>query len=459
MLIFPNTNLGKIALDVTHPPLGLAYLAAILEQDGHDVFVIDAAALNLKMKKLIARVKEINPAIIGITTNVSAAYVACLTSRELRRNGIDVPIIFGGPWASVEFKFALENKFADFVVLGEGEDTFIKLLDLLDSGKEPCSLKGVSCLRDDEVITSGFSPHVKDLDAIPFPAWHLFPNTKKYFYSNRYFPFYPVLSSRGCPFGCIFCTKVIHGYKMRYRSVENVIDELLYLKKEFKVKEIIFADDNFTLDISRAEQIFDEIHDKNLNIKIMFSNGIRSDIYTEQMVAKMKRAGVYRVFLGIESGNQEVVDKIGKSLTLSKIKAFVRLLKRHGMDVYGYFMLGLPFDTFNTMLDTINFALRLGIKPHFHKTIAVPGTKLHDLVKNSGVPLKNIAKEPTFYNKAGASFEMYPGQEKELNRALKYGYMRYYLSPRGFLSTLKETRTWAEFRWLFHSFLHVANLF
>ncbi|MHA1679662.1 MAG: B12-binding domain-containing radical SAM protein [Promethearchaeota archaeon] len=454
-LIFPNINYGLIAKNVIHPPLGLGYLAAVLIQSGHEVDIIDAAALNLSFEAIFKRTLVFNPDLIGITTNISSASIAITTARFLKKRK-DTPVILGGPWASIEYDIILKANVADYVVVGEGEISFLEFVKALEGGKSPLSVKGIAFKRDDGKIQfTKNGEYIHDLDTLPFPAWELFPSSKSYPYNNRYFPYYPILTSRGCPFSCIYCTKVIHGYKIRYRSVDNVIEEIRHLKEDFKIKELIIADDNFTQDIERAEQIFDEIHDRNFGIKILFSNGIRSDIYSESLVSKMKRAGVYRVFLGIESGNQQVVNKIRKGLNLKKIVDFIGLLRKYHIDHYGYFMLGLPYDNYQTMMDTINFAIKLNLKPHFHKTIAFPGTALFDIVKGKLTTKDGMNLS---YRTAGATFEMYKGQGKELNKALGFGYLRYYMRPRSIIQTIRDTKTPNDIRWLINGGLNILQM-
>ncbi|MBD3188280.1 radical SAM protein [Candidatus Bathyarchaeota archaeon] len=456
-LIFPNINQGLIAKNVIHPPLGLGYLAAVLLEHGHQVEVIDAAALCLPLDGILTKIKTFKPDLIGITTNITTARMAINTSKYIKHGGIDVPVVFGGPWATIERENILETGLADIIVMGEGEKTIMEIASRMNAGKSLIGVKGMSW-RDDSGILHGnpARPHIKNLDDLPFPAWNLFPDSKKYPYNNRHFPYYPVMTSRGCPFNCIYCTKVVHGNKIRYRSVDNVLEEIVHLKRNFHIKELIIADDNFTQDPDRAEQIFDEIIANNLDIKILFSNGIRADIYSERLVAKMKRAGVYRVFLGIESGNQSIVNEIKKGLDLGKIHDFVKLLKEYRIDHYGYFMLGLPNDTYGTMMDTINYAIKLNLKPHFHKTIAFPGTRLFEITKDHLIGEGGARRYS--YRRSGATFEMYKGQARDLAKALGLGYLRYFFRLKAIAQVLRDTRSLNDLRWLFNGALHIVDM-
>jgi anaerobic magnesium-protoporphyrin IX monomethyl ester cyclase len=455
--IFPNINYRRIAKEIVHPPLGIAYLAAILREQGHEVRVFDAAVANLDFDELERLVRGFEPAIIGLTTNVATAAMACYTARVLKKSMPRSTIIFGGPWATIEAEAVIRKRLADIVVMGEGEETVVQLASVIEKGGGFESVDGITfCNETGTTIKTKTRPFIKDLDSLPFPAWDLLPASKHYHYNNRYYPYYPILTSRGCPFDCIYCTKVVHGYKMRYRSVENVIAEIRFLKEEYKIKELIIADDNFTQDPLRAEKIFDRIYEENLDIKIIFSNGIRSDIYSERLVAKMKRAGVYRVFLGIESGNQFIVNRIRKGLRLDDVRGFVTLLRKYRIEHWGYFMLGLPGDTPATMMDTIRFSVQQRIKPHFHKTIAVPGTKLYDQVKGC-IQNRGLLFDAS-YSKAGATFESYPGQGKDMQLALRRGYAMFYFNPRTIINLLSETRTLQDILWVFNSSLRILEM-
>ncbi|MEX2682986.1 MAG: radical SAM protein [Candidatus Sigynarchaeota archaeon] len=456
-LIFPNINYRHIIKEIISPPLGIAYLAAVLIRRGHDVRVFDAAVKNLGIEQLKNMVHDFDPAIIGFTTNVATATMACYTAKVFKKAMPQANIVFGGPWATIEADTIIKRRLADIVVLGEGEETIVQLASAIENGGEFESVDGIAFPnKAGDIIKTKNRPFIQDLDSLPFPAWNLLPNSKHYHYNNRYYPFYPILTSRGCPFDCIYCTKVVHGYKMRYRSVENVIAEIRFLKERYKIKELIIADDNFTQDPERAEQIFDRIYEEKLDIKILFSNGIRSDIYSERLVAKMKRAGVYRVFLGIESGNQLMVNKIKKGLRLDVVRGFVELLRKYNIEQGGYFMLGLPDDTPATMMDTIRFALQLRIKPHFHKTIAIPGTKLYEQVKDC-VQNKGLMFDASF-SKSGATFERYPGQGKDMMRAIKQGYARFFFNPRTIINLISETRTMQDVFWAFNSGLRILEM-
>ena len=388
-LIFPNIFLGnylKVNVPI-HPPLSLAYLGAILRENGIDVSIIDAAAENLSIKKLISRVGDILPDVIGITANISSSRKAIMTSLSLKRTYPKIPIIFGGPWSTIEYRKILDKKYGDFVVLGEGEYTLLELLENLHDMSILKNIRGISYLdSNDNIIVTPPRGNIENLDDLPFPAWDLLPSSKKYNFPHRKTPYYPIMTTRGCPYDCIHCTKVVHGYKYRKRSIKNVIGELEYLKKNFGTKEIFIIDDNFNHDITRAEKICDEMIARDFNFLIKFSNGIRADRITPRLGRKLKAAGTYFAALGIESGNQEIVNRIGKRLDLKKVVQAVKILKKNKISSGGFFILGHPHDSFKTMLQTLNFAKSLDLDyPHFFKSLPFPGTKMFDIIKENEI--------------------------------------------------------------------------
>src|SRR5271157_640716 len=457
-LVFPNVFLGNyLRLDIPlHPPLGLGYLAAVLRQAGHEVSVIDAAAENVSLPGLIEMLKEINPDVLGITTNISISRKAIMSARYIKANLGNVPIIMGGPWATIEYKKILKNKIADYVVIGEGERTIVELLEHYNDIYKLQDIRGIAFMNaEGSAIKTGERECIMDLDSLPFPAWDLFPQTKKYNFQHRKVPFYPIMTSRGCPYDCIYCTKVVHGYKYRERSIENIIQEIRYLKERFGIKELFFIDDNFNNDIDRAEKIMDEIIQNKFNLLIKFTNGIRADRMSPRLGHKLKAAGTYFAALGIESGNQEIVKKIGKKLDLKKVITATRILKENRILSGGFFILGLPYDTYDTMVETLNFAKSIDLDyPHFFKAIPFPGTKMYDMVVKHGRFItggKAGAEES--YVVHNANFEIWNLKSTDIEKAFKLAYKWFYLRPRKILNIIGQMTSIHDLWWAFTEFI------
>ncbi len=456
-LIFPNLKLRKHPFFHVHfhQPLGLAYLAAVLKKEKHDVQVIDALAENLSCDEILNRINH-NTEVIGISTNISSGLNACVLSRKIRVKFKHAYIIMGGPWATTEYEHILIHNYANFVVIGEGEKTVVELLQNLPEHDGKLKLiKGIAYMDSKNgLVKTEPRPLIKDLDSIPFPAWELFPPYNKYPFLKHKEPQFPIITSRGCPLDCNHCTKHVHGYEFRKRSVENVIKEIIYLKRNFGLGQVLISDDNFSLDKKRALKILDEIISRKFNISINFGNGLRADTVDWEFSLKMKQAGVKEVAFGIESGNQEIVNKIGKKLNLISVVKAVRMLKKLGINTQGFFILGHPWDTKETMWQTLTFAKQIDIDhTFFFRAIAFPGTKLYELVKKEGNFLNENASNMESYNLGNATFEIWNMKNKDLNRAFLRSYALFFLRPRKILRLMRIARSYHEVKWLLNVFL------
>ncbi|MHA1997069.1 MAG: B12-binding domain-containing radical SAM protein [Promethearchaeota archaeon] len=440
----------------SHPPLGLAMIATVLKQANHDVQVIDAMAERLNIYRVREKLKEFQPEIIGITTMISFSRNSVALGKWLKRHYKSIPIMFGGPWASIEYSKILESRAGDYAVIGEGEVTVIELIDAIENGRALENVRGIAYLKDGDVFKTGAREHITDLDSLPFPDWGLFPKPKNYFFDSKGKNFYPVMTSRGCPLGCIHCTKLIHGYKIRMRSVESVIEEIKYIRKHFKADEIIFADDNFNYDVERAEKICDGLIALDFKMALRFSNGVRADKLTPRLAWKLKKAGAYDIALGIESGNQGIVYKIGKNLDLNKVRRAAKILRRLNIFSRGFFMLGLPNETVHTFLDTKRFMLEIDLDiAHIYKVIPFPGTRMYDIVKKQGKFLESYLKGKNYYSLDDAVFEFDNMPMELVELAREDIHRSFYFRPSKIFSLLKKFRLLKNFRWLLNGVLRV----
>lgn len=416
-------------------PLGLAYLASYLISKGYtDTEVID---LNLNPNKSVPTAD-----IYGITATTPLIGEAYRISEMLKKKGNY--IVLGGPHPTCLPDEALAKKSVDFVVRGEGEVTFYELVKALEKKQSLNNIKGISYKKDNNVIHNENREFISNLDELPFPAYELFGNLNKYSHPQPLLgwrkPIVNIITSRGCPFGCCFCYKGTFGKAWRARSPENVVEEWKYLIKKLKVKEISIQDDLFNLDLKRAKKIMRLIIEKRLQIPFTFPNGVRADLLDEELVKLMRKAGLYRTGIGIESGVQEVLNDIGKNEKLEKIEEGIRLFKKYRIQTVAFFVMGNPKDTEETMQQTINFAKK--INPTFAQfTMAtpLPGTRLFEIAKNTGtLRIKNWDEYSQFDQKGYFDYGHLKGEtiRKYVNKA----YKEFYLRPQFFIKmlTLKE---------------------
>jgi radical SAM superfamily enzyme YgiQ (UPF0313 family) len=362
---------------------------------------------------------------VGISANVSHLYSGQRLARFIRREFPDRRIIWGGPCPSVEYG-KLIPELADVVVLGEGEDQMEKIA----LGVPLADISGVAWWDGDGIRVNPREGYIEDLDALPFPAWELLDG-KRYSVPGRR-PVHMIVTERGCPFHCINCTKFIHGDRYRTRSVGNVVDEIEYLHNRFGSRDIHIFDDNFTLHPERVKAICREIIARGLHRHLRFGlpNGIRADIVDEAMFDLMRQAGFYFVNVAIESGEQAVIDQLGKSLDLGRVSHTVDLLVGKGFRVGILFMMGLPFDTPESIEKTSRLAASL---PAHHAYISLvtpfPGTRLYELACHEGPNVRYEEERHLSYDREGQRFASSKLSDAYIRRSLHRAYRRFYLNP------------------------------
>jgi len=357
LLIQPNFD-----AHIVHPPLGLGYLAAYLEEKGHEVTIFDATLKNASLEQILLAIKNFSPDLVGITVLSRGHNKAREIINEIKKIFPKLPVVIGGTQVTAAPAEVMADFKADFAVIGEGEITLAELVSALGGKNKFSDIDGLAYREKKKIRINHKRKLIENLDKIPFPAWHLMPpgqyRIAPILEPIHASPVAPILTSRGCPYNCSFCaSNVTWQRKLRFRSPENVIGEIKLLKEKYGVKEIHFADDNFTMDTKRAEEICDRLIEENIDLPWQCPNGVRIDRLPLLLLRKMKKAGCYAVGLGIESGNQKILDKNSKNLNLKVVPQVLEDLRKVGIESYGFFILGLPGDTKQTINETINFAL------------------------------------------------------------------------------------------------------
>lgn len=387
-------------------PLGIAYLAAELVKK-HCIEILDCMIEDSKPKpiskekcfvglswvKIKERIRGINPDIIGISCAYSSQYHNAVKLAELVKEcDKNITTILGGAHPSALPEDTLKNPYIDFVVIGEGENSFVKLVDALKEGRDIKSIAGIGYKKGGKIFINKKKDYTNNIDRIPFPARHLFP-MEKYFHYGKEHAFYSknkpsttLITSRGCPGRCIYCSShSVFGHTWRARSPKNVEKELEHLAKVYNVKEVHFEDDNLTLDKERMIAICDRMIRSNLKLSWTTPNGVSINYLDEELIQKMKESGCYRLFLGIESGSQRVLDNIiKKGLSLNKTRKIIGILKKKHMKIGGFFVLGLPGETKTDIESTIRFAKTYDFDTiNFSIAAPYPGTELHEICKKN----------------------------------------------------------------------------
>lgn len=374
----PTDSAIKSVIGTTGPPLGLAYLASIAREKGFDVKIVDSLAENITFDDLRKIMNQYSPDVVGITSTTSMipdAYQVAKIAKEISK---DTVTIIGGPHVTFVPELTLqESQDMDYVVKGEGENAFSDILDILNKKKEPKEVLGIAYRKENGIMNNPPQPLIMDIDTIPEPAWDLLP-MEKYEIDNVQFG--TIMTSRGCPYNCIFCSSSLQfGKQWRGHSVERVIDELKTLRYKYNKMEIEFLDDTFTLNMKRALELTKRIYQEGLDIR--WSGSARVNLFNDEIANSMKKAGAHTVYFGIESGSQKILDFIGKNITLDLARLSVSKASKAGLHTLGSFIIGFPDDTLSDVKTTLKFSKTVGVTvAQFTIATPYPGTKLWEYV-------------------------------------------------------------------------------
>lgn len=440
VLAAPNSKAHTIT-----PPLGLGYLAACTREHGHEVAILDLARERADAERGARLVKELGPDLVGVGI-MSTAY---LPARELiaavRRLCPEVPLVIGGPHVTALTEDAMEDLGVDLAMVGEAELIFPGLVDALASGGSLDDIPSL-CRRENSgrgIVCSARAGFTEDLDSLPFPAWDLmdprtYPDLPHQLLHKK-FPVAPVMTSRGCPFDCTFCSSTsLWGRGWRTRSAGNVVDEIEMLVRDYGVREIHFEDDNFTLKAGHAAAVCEEVLRRGIDIVWACPNGVRIDSLDDGLLELMRRSGCYSLGFGIESGSQKVLEKNNKKLKLEKVADQVRMVKRHGIEAFGFFIIGLPGETGETIRETIRFARRVPFdRANFGLLSPLPGSRIfkeYVLEKSKGEKFDH--RVLNYFN----PFPMGDLDGKQLNRWQRRAVFSFYLRPRPLLKVVRDLR-------------------
>ena len=364
-------------------PLGLLYLASILEKKGHDVIVKNSYPRPWKdcREGFIKDIKDLSPDVVGLSC-VTRNRISCFDLiNQTKRINPNIKIIMGGVHASSLYEQILRKFPLDAIVLGEGETTTPELMDAFLRRKSLSKVKGIAYKnkKGEIKITPPRMP-IHNLDEIPFPKHELFEEVMKKSKIAL------MMTSRGCPYGCTFCsTSVYWGRRWRPRSAKNVVDEIEHILKKFPyVKEILFYDDTMIVDNQRVIDICEEIIRRG--IKIKWNCSARIDRVSKEMLIKMKQAGCKRITYGIESGSPKILKSIEKKITREHILKAVQITNEVGLEYGAYLMVGNPGEDWETIKETRKFLRRLKnlVVESIGRLEIYPNTAIYELSKKQG---------------------------------------------------------------------------
>jgi anaerobic magnesium-protoporphyrin IX monomethyl ester cyclase len=432
-------------------PTGIMYVAAAARKAGHEVKLLDGAFIT--HADILKEVKNFNPGFVGIYGNTPLWHNTVKTINDIKKINKDIFVSVGGPYPIGSKKRVFENlDNLDGSFTGEGDIAVPNALDKLQKGE---SLKGVAGLiykhrnKDGsfKLIDNGPAPLIEDLDSLPFPARDLVFPLKKYMPAvgtYRRSPVGSIISSRGCNNRCLYCFQVSGQQKIRYRSPANVMKEAEDLVINHGAKEIRFLDDNFAGDYKWVEEMCKLIKESKLGFSWYVS--ARADGIDYPLAKKMKAAGCWGMLIGVESGVQKNLDTLNKNETLDQIRIGVKGAKKAGIKVYTPYIFGIPGETYEEGLQTVDFAIELD--PHyvnFHTLAPFPGSDLFENIEKYG----KIIGDQSECNFEMAGFIPYTMSREEIFKLREVAFRRFYKRPKFILRRILTARTKNDFKTLY----------
>jgi radical SAM superfamily enzyme YgiQ (UPF0313 family) len=331
--------------DLQYIPLGLAYLSSALKKSGQEVSILDVRAERLNNRQVIERIRAYAPRILGVTSNTCQIREASALLDLVKRNFPEIITVLGGPHVSALPEDTLkEHPSLDIGVLGEGETTITELCSALSAGTKLNGVSGLVFREKLNIVTTPPRNLAENIDDLAFPDRDAFPIDiyNSHVIEYRAKPITSIITTRGCPYQCVFCSKSVFGSRERLRSAGNVIAEMRELVEEKGYREIHIIDDNFTYDLERTREICNEIIARRWNVYFSLPNGIRVNNFDEDLAALLRRAGFYSLWFGVESGDPEVLKRIKKGIQLDQVRKAVSIAKKHDFFTGMYFVIGLP---------------------------------------------------------------------------------------------------------------------
>jgi radical SAM superfamily enzyme YgiQ (UPF0313 family) len=377
----------------TCPPLNLAYLGAIAENSGHNVRIIDGEAERISIDDMVNKIVDFSPDLIGISATTPFYHLAMNLATQIKKTNNNFPVVIGGPHVTVLKEKAFNDCF-DFAFIGEADRSWPLFLDSYEKNGDVSNVKGILYRENGNVKYTGQSESIYDVDSLPLPARHLLKNDKyKMGTLMGSMKFTTIMTMRGCPFKCIFCSTEVFGKDIRRRSPERVVNEMKECLERYGTKHFLFLDGTLTLNRKHISDICDLVQKENLNIT--FEGGTRADLVDEELIEKMAKSGLVRLFLGLETVDDNIRKTIKKMVPVKSYVVANRLANKYGIETINACIIGLPGETKDTVKKTLSFLRDAREIKQAHISIAIPypGTELSDMAKNGDYNLKLISDD------------------------------------------------------------------
>ena len=423
----PQTASKYKFMGVIAPPLGIAYMAGVLQENNIDVEILDASAEDMDFKDVEKELLKRKPDLVALTALTPTIGRALETAQVVKETLPDSIVVMGGYHPTFNFIETLEDENVDIVIRGEGEYIMLNLVQALENQSSLHDVKGIvfEDKNSKEIVVNPEAPLIQDLDELPFPALNLLP-MKKYRLLDMDTHMTTMITTRGCPMQCSFCSSAaMHGKKIRERSVENIVDEIEYLKTNYDIDTIAFMDDTFTLKKRKVMAICDEILKRN--IEIMWGCTSRVDTLDEKLLKKMKESGCITIFIGVESADQQQLDNMCKNTTIAKIENAFKIAHKLKIRTIASVALGMPGDTKEIMNKTVKFVHKL--KPNYaiySLATPYPGTRFYkEAFEKNLIKIKDWSK----YTLITPILETIDCSLNDMRKIQAKAFMKFYLRP------------------------------
>lgn len=454
VLINPPTSFEQIygdwdlsALDTYTPPLGILHIASYIRKYRHVLRIFDLQLPHYKMETAIDQILSYRADAVGLTAMTSNCLNALKIAKYIKKADPSLPIILGGSHISAVPVETME-RFAeiDYGVIGEGEVSFLELLENIRDGRSVENVKGVVWRRGDgRVVVNSPRAPIENLDDLPFPAWDLlngFPeNYPSSLLEAKRLPSTSIMTSRGCPFQCTFCDHRVFGSRVRHFSTEYTLAMMRHLRSEYGIKDLMILDDNFLIDKNKLFEICDRMISENMDFTWYCMGHEKS--MTDDRLSKIKKAGCWFIEIGIESGNDGMLQRIKKGTTKAGVREAVKRAKKAGLKVKGNFIFGFPGETAETLAETTKFALDLEIDFFQQNFLTIwPGCEMSDEISRGPQDASQVDNDWGKLAHQRVTFVPSGMTRNQLVKASKEAFRRFYVRPRIIMSLIPRLASW-----------------
>lgn len=428
------------------PPLGLAYVAGYAQAKGYTVKILDCDAQKITVDGFRALLNQFKPKTVGFSSTTPVITTIMEMADIVKAWDNHVTIIAGGAHASALPEETLRMSRIDIVVRGEGEKATVDILEAFAGKISLEGISGISFREGNNIISTADRELIADIDELPFPARDLLPMHKykaSYYLGSYGEKFASIIATRGCPYQCIFCGQdIIFKHTVRIRSAKSIVEEIEETHKKFGINLFCFEDSTFTAVPELVEEICEEISSRHLDIR--WGAMGRANLADENLYRIMKNAGCILLCYGLESGNQRILESIKKNITLQQARTAVKLAKKMGIPVNTSFVLGLPGETKDTIVETIDFAVELDADyASFSLATPYPGTEFYTVAMKEGVDLSDWSR----FRLARYQEPLYIPQgftAGELKSYYKLAYKKFYMRPGYIIKSLAKIKSVAD---------------